>query len=84
MKPILLDKNTVAVIHIFERTDTFDDIFYETDRNIDKHDTYINAAKEFINQLDDHWCISFLRELRNGIDNILKKECSNGQDMEKG
>lgn len=74
MKPILLNRNTVAVIHIFERHDTLDDIFYDTDRNVPTHETWVEAAHEFVNQLDDHWCVTFLKELRNEIDNILRKE----------
>lgn len=63
--PIQLDKNTLAIIHIFERKDHLEDIWmfdsdkYEEElwRNFDQ------SAKQFIDQIIDKVSPHFLMEL---------------------
>ena len=64
--PIYLAPRTVAVIHIFEKKmDLFEDVwmdnfFQHVEEEYMCHD---QAAKQFISQLKDHWCIAFMEAL---------------------
>lgn len=74
-KPIMLDKNTCAMIWLYTRNDELWDVavgVYEPylDMGID---IYKNAAKEFINQLQDRWCVAFLEALRDEINETIEK-----------
>lgn len=72
-KPILLDKNAVAMIQIFEKNDEPFDVFNGAwDYDVVK--TWDDAAAQFISQLDDHWCVRFLESLRQKIDDILEHQ----------
>jgi len=84
-KPILLSPNSVALIHIFTRYDHLEDIWisdvpqsYIDIKNIPKE-----AAKEFINQLDNHYTPAFLIALRDEINKILKKREKELKNLDK-
>jgi hypothetical protein len=66
-EPIVLDKNAVALIHIFERYDELDDMFNE---NLDSKEyfeesmeQYRKSAQQFIAQLKDQGCVAFMENL---------------------
>jgi len=78
-KPIYMGKNSVAIIHIFTRYDHLEDIgiFTDTDQYYKKELKVKNeAAKQFISQLQNHWSVNFMKQLRDEID-ILIKKCEN-------
>ena len=63
--PIVLNKNTVALLHIFTRHDSMDDIWMHDiapyiEENYQEH---AKSAKELIKQLEDHYSIAFLEAL---------------------
>ena len=76
-KPIQLSKNSIAVIHIFNRYDLMDDLWmYDVDKLYKEgRDVEKEAAKEFINQLENEWNGVFLLELHNEIHKQLKNYC---------
>jgi hypothetical protein len=61
-KPIYLNPHAVALIHIFTKTDKMDDCWM-LDTDWAFHDTYKEAAKEFVNQLEGQQCDSFIENL---------------------
>jgi len=63
--PIIMDKNTVALIHVFHKHDDFDDMWmHDIEKYIlENYEQYEEAAKQFINQLDGHWCVLFMEHL---------------------
>ena len=63
--PIVLDKNTVAMLHIFEKYDSFDDVWYQDVETYIKenYEQHQKAAEELVNQLEDHWCTAFMEAL---------------------
>jgi len=73
-KPILLGKNSVAWIQVFEKTDDIDDIMFGVWDDFDGHEKWKESAREFISQLKDNWSVTFLKELRSEIDDIIKTE----------
>jgi hypothetical protein len=65
-EPIILDKNTVALIHIFDRYDELEDVCILSDNDIYFSETmeqYNKSAKQFISQLKDEWCVAFMENL---------------------
>ena len=62
--PIVMSKNSVALIHIFERHDHLEDIWMmDTEYMLETYDRYEGAANQFIEQLEEHWCDAFIKEL---------------------
>ena len=64
-KPIILDKNTLMLIHIFTKYDSIED-FWMTDMEpyIEKnYAQYKESANQLLDQLENHWCILFMQEL---------------------
>lgn len=73
--PILLSAHTVALILIYSRHDHMDDIwtsdvpqYYE-----DVYNVHEAAAKQFVEQLDGHWCVKFMEALIKEIRLRIKK-----------
>jgi hypothetical protein len=63
--PIILGKNTVALLHIFEKYDDLEDMWMSefgqyVEENFEEHE---EAAKQFIAQLKDNWCVLFMVHL---------------------
>ena len=71
-KPILINKNAVALISIYTRSDDLELIAFWD--NFPIIETTENAAKEFIKQLDDRYSIRFLEALRDEIDRVIESE----------
>ena len=74
-KPIYLNKNTVALIHIFKRCDEINDLWV-TDYSIydeNPDDVAKEAAKQFIDQLKNCWTPRFLEALQQEIKNVLTR-----------
>ena len=65
--PIVLDKHTVAVLHIFTRTDKFEDLFMDDYIYAKFKDgfmnTFQNSAQQFIDQFEEHSCDAFIEAL---------------------
>ncbi len=74
-KPIRLSPNAVAIIHMFYKESNFEDIWmFENEQyEIDNYDNYQESANEFIDQLEDHYCIAFLEALHKRIGKELEE-----------
>jgi len=73
-KPIYLNKNAVALITVFTRPDHIEDM-WTTDYPIYNEDykkVAAEAAKEFMEQLDEQYNELFLRALKKEINERLK------------
>lgn len=73
--PIMIGRHTVVVMHVFTRMDHLEDVwmdevepYYKEQQNL-----YKSAAKQFIDQLEDNWCVAFLEALQKEIEQELKK-----------
>ena len=68
-KFIQLRRDVLILLHIFEKdTDhSFEDMSLEDYEEVWKmdHTLYKESAKQFIDQLEGHWCIAFLEALRD-------------------
>ena len=64
-KPIVLNKNTIILLHLFHRNDSLNDLWmHDMDPFIEANFLqHKKAAKELLDSLDGHWCISFLENL---------------------
>lgn len=72
-KPILINKNCIALIQLFTRTNTFTEMILSEYEIEDIRDAHSLAAKEFVNQLEGQWCVDFMEKLREEIDMTIKK-----------
>jgi len=72
--PILLNKNTVALIHVFHRHDHLEDIWiFDVDKYQEEiTEAHEKAAKQFV----EHWTRRFMEALRNEIQQQLDSEQS--------
>jgi hypothetical protein len=68
-KFIQLRSDVLVLLHIFEKDSdhSFEDISLEDHEEVWKIDNtlYKESAKQFIDQLEGHWCIAFLEALRD-------------------
>ena len=68
-KFIQLRRDTLILLHIFEKDvdHSFEDMSLEDHEEVWKIDNtlYKESAKQFIDQLEGHWCIAFLEALRD-------------------
>lgn len=73
-KPIYLHKNAVALITIFKRYDNIEDLWITDYPEYDENtkDVCKEAAKQFIEQLENQWTQRFLTALRDEINLILE------------
>lgn len=67
-KPILLSRHSVALIFMYNRNDEIFDIAAGAYNEFDAKEIYIEAAKEFVNQLEDRWSVNFMEALRDEIE----------------
>lgn len=67
-KPIMLNEHTVALISLFTKgTDNLDDC-WSYDAVIEwYHQDKDSAARQFVEQLEDHWSPAFMMALRDQI-----------------
>lgn len=86
-KFIQLSRNVALLLHIFEKDfdHSWEDVHlqdfegvYEADYNIHRE-----AAKQFIQQLEGHWCIMFLEALRDECDKIIEEDKKRCEEIEK-
>ena len=70
-KPILLSRNTCALILIYDRTDEIFDVVAGAYNDFDTPECWRLAAKEFIDQLKECWSEKFLEALRDEINVII-------------
>lgn len=61
--PIVLNKNAVALIHIFSKHDRLDDMWIIDTDWMSNHQNYRESAKEFLDQLEGEYCDLFLEQL---------------------
>ena len=71
-KPIVLSSHAVALIQIYTRTDDFADIWVSDLDPYMRTIDFEGSAKEFIDQLDDHWCVAFMEALVKEINKRIK------------
>ena len=72
-EPILLNHNTIALLQIFHKTDDIEDMWawWMEKLQIEHYEVHEKAAKQFVSQLKEHWCIAFMESLKKEIDIIL-------------
>lgn len=63
--PIMLNDHDIIVIHLFSKSDCFDDLWMMDLWNhmLESGDRHEKAAVQFVAQLKDHWCVAFLEAL---------------------
>ena len=76
-KPILLNKNSVALIFMYNRSDEMFDIAVGAYNEFGTHDIWKEAAKEFVSQLKGRWSVNFMEALRDEIEIILNERKNN-------
>lgn len=76
-KFIQLDINTAMLIHLFEKDSdhSWEDIWLQDFTGVYEKDhlLYKDAAKQFINQLEGHYSIAFLKALRDECDRYIEE-----------
>jgi len=72
-KPILLNRYTVALIFLYKREGGFDEMCLSDYEAQDMIELQKKAAKEFIDQLEDEWCLDFMKTLRDEINTRIDK-----------
>lgn len=77
-KFIQLRQDICMLIHLFKKDEehSWEDIWLQDFECVYEKDMliYEEAAKQFIDQLEGNWCISFLKALRNECDNRIEKD----------
>lgn len=68
-EPIILDKNIVALIHIFERHDDLEDVWMREFGTYveDNNQQYEKSAQQFVSQLRENWTVAFMQHLAKEI-----------------
>ena len=81
-KFIQLSRNIGMLIHLFEKDSdhSWEDVWLQDFTGVYEKDhlLYKEAAKQFVDQLEGHYCISFLEALRNECDKHIqehRKQC---------
>lgn len=76
-KFIQLDTNAAMLIHLFEKDSehSWEDIWLQDFTGVYEKDVLLceESAKQFIDQLEGHWCIAFLEALRNECDKHIQE-----------
>ena len=84
---IQLNRDTALLLHIFKKDfdHSWEDVHlqdftgvYEADYNIHRE-----AAKQFIKQLEGHWCIMFLEALRDECNKLIEEDKKRCEEIEK-
>ena len=73
-KPIVLGPDVVALIQIYTRTCDFADIWVSDLDPYMRTVDFEGSAKEFVDQLKDHWCVAFMEALVKEIKERIKDE----------
>ena len=77
-EPIILSDHAVAVINIFTRTNSLEDLWildvpeWEEEYVKNLRDNHERAAKQFVEQLEGYWTPAFMKALKNEIESRLK------------
>jgi hypothetical protein len=75
--PIQLNSDTIVLLQLFHRNNHIEDICWSSEctmvmkKDLESH---TKAAEQFINQLEDHWTPLFMMELRDRINERLKRD----------
>lgn len=80
--PIVLSHNTIALLHIFEKDNKLSDLWIMDTDWVLRQD-YKDSAKQFISQLEDHWCDAFLEEMILEMGKMYKESrsrCTDGEE----
>jgi len=72
-KVIVLSPCTLATILIYEHGTNFEEIGLMERDEVDYSELMHEAAREFIRQLEDHWCVRFMEALVEEINILLKR-----------
>lgn len=84
---IQLNRDTALLLHIFTKDfdHSWEDVHlqdftgvYEADYNIHRE-----AAKQFIKQLEGHWCIMFLEALRDECNSLIEEDNIKCRELEE-
>ena len=86
-KFIQLSRDIGMLIHLFEKDSdhTWEDVWLQDFTGVYERDMllYEEAAKQFIEQLEGHYCIAFLEALRNECDKHIYKYMGRCKKFEK-
>jgi hypothetical protein len=75
--PIQLNSDTIVMLHLFHRKNHIEDICWSSECTMSMNkdlESHTKAAEQFINQLEDHWTPLFMMELRDRINERLKRD----------
>lgn len=70
--PIFINRHSVAVIHVWTRCDNIADVFLP-ELGLEFPRDEQAAARQFIQQLEDHWTPAFLMALRDAVTEALRQ-----------
>lgn len=75
-RPIVLNDDTIAVIHVFKRYQSLDDIWMWYDEKLEEENYSLTeeSARQFMIQLEGEYSVKFLKSLRDEIDLRLKDD----------
>ena len=86
-KFIQLRRDVLILLHIFEKDvdHSFEDMSLEDHKEVWKIDNtlYKESAKQFIDQLEGHWCIMFLEALRDECNKVIEEDKKRCEEIEK-
>lgn len=76
--PIELGPSNIILIHLFSNSDKLRDAFenidmWEENKAVFDYDVDKNAAKQFFEQLEGHYCDNFLKEIILEASRLLKE-----------
>ena len=74
-EPIQLNNSTVMVLHIFTRTGHMEDLWMTEVEKLQEegYEQHHRAAKQLLDQLEDHWAPKFMMALRDEANKKLKE-----------
>ena len=86
-KFIQLSRNIAILIHIFEKDKehSWEDVWLRDYDGVAEHDFQLHreAAKQFISQLEGHWCIAFLEALRDECQELIEEDKRKCKEINK-
>lgn len=75
-KFIQLSRNVAILIHIFDKDHSWEDIWLRDFTGVCERDHFLykEAAKQFIDQLEGHWCRAFLMALKEVCEERIEQD----------
>lgn len=76
-KFIQINRDTAILIHLFEKdkNHSWEDLWLHDFVGVYEKDfaLYKESAKQFIDQLEGHWCLAFIEALRDVCNDVIKE-----------